>query len=94
MFKEYDSDYGRPKKRSGGKSKSKASTSKSKKKKKKRARVNYDSHLEDESEEDEVRYIYNFLNFYEPNIVTLLVLFEKITKCHLSFRLARTSRSR
>ena len=48
------SDYGRPKK-----SKSKASTSsksKSKKKKKnKRARVMYDSHLEDESEEDEVR---------------------------------------
>ena len=54
LFKEYDSDYGRSKKR-GGKSKSKPSTSsKSKSKKKKRARVNYDSHLEDESEEDEV----------------------------------------
>ena len=50
-LKEYNSDYGRPKK----KSKSKAgSSSKSKSKKKKRARVMYDSHLEDESEEDEV----------------------------------------
>ena len=32
-----------------------SSKSKSKSKKKKRARINYDSHLEDESEEDEVK---------------------------------------
>ena len=70
-MKEYDSDYGRSKKR-GGKSKSKPSTSssKSKSKKKKRARVNYDSHLEDESEEDEVTVLsYNFENkFVDPLI--------------------------
>ena len=52
-LKEYNSDYGRPKKKSKSKAGS-SSKSKSKSKKKKRARVMYDSHLEDESEEDEV----------------------------------------
>ena len=101
MFKEYDSDYGRPKKR-GGKSKSKAgsSSSKSKKKKKKRARENYDSHLEDETEEDEVRHslrgVYNFYNITDL-VVPLCCLgrklqFQNVTGVFLNF--ARTLRSR